>query len=213
MADAAGPPGIPLIQAVLTFSGALLAPIIGTIASLLSRSDLQRRQQETEYKMARFALLEKAITLGNALSDISKKRIDLSVAESEFLRLLSSLSEPAPPSPLDTLPFERRPFLIRIFMVPRPHSISGWIASSAFYIFLLYSFIGLMYPYISLQSGIPLDIFESSIVMLGFLVMLLISFLARRWAIRSAKAAIRRARDQFERETGSLTDNTLAQKS
>src|SRR5882757_3943796 len=51
MADATVSSSITLLQTILTFSGALLAPIIGTAASLISRSPLQRRQQAIEYRV------------------------------------------------------------------------------------------------------------------------------------------------------------------
>jgi hypothetical protein len=101
-----GPLNITLIQAVLAFSGALLAPIIGTIAALLSRSELQRKQQEAEYNIKRLDLIDKTITVGKSISNTLRVEIDVSLAQSEYARVLNSLSEPPPPSEQDLLPFE-----------------------------------------------------------------------------------------------------------
>ena len=52
---------------------------------------------------------------------------------SEYLRILSSIVEPEPPPPDKQLPFELLPFPVRMFLLPRPASLTGWIASSFFY--------------------------------------------------------------------------------
>jgi hypothetical protein len=135
MADVGGnSPNIILIQAVLTFSGVVLAPVIGTIVGLVSRSDLQRRQQETDYNIKRLDLIEKSISVGKTLSNALGVEIDVSQAQSEYTRVLTSLS--APVSRSDLLPFKRHPFPLSLIMLPRPASIGGWIAS-LFFIFTL----------------------------------------------------------------------------
>ena len=83
MPDATGGSlSITLLQTILTFSAALLAPIIGTIAGLLSRSTLQRRQQETEYKLKRLDLIDRTIDVGKSVSNTTGINIDISLCPS-----------------------------------------------------------------------------------------------------------------------------------
>src|ERR1700730_5008369 len=99
-------------------------------------------------------------------------------------------------------------------MVPWPHSIAGWILSSTFYIFLLYSslLLSFYYPmriYLFTHFGLEDDF---SITMLSIVTfMLIVAFTSRYLAIRSAKAAIRHAREKFEREKASLAHTELVQ--
>jgi hypothetical protein len=220
MADAGGsPPSITLLQAVLTFSGALLAPVIGTIVALLSRSDLQRRQQEIEYNIKRLDLIDKTITVGKSMSNILGIDIDVSLAQTSYTRVLNSLSEPTPPSEQDLLPFERYRLPMRLLMLPRPTSISGWIASFLFYIYLVSAFISV--PAFFFEKSVPPPTSVSPEIIeryyelqIGLLAGSLgIAIVARFWAIRAAKASVRRSRERFQRETDSSHADDLFHKS
>jgi len=211
MPDVGGPPSITLLQAVLTFSGVLLAPVMGTIAGLLSRSGLQRKQQEAEYKIKRLDLIEKAISVGRSVSNTLLVDIDVSFAQAEYLRVLNSLSEPEPPSEQDLLPFERYKLPIRLLILPKPTSISGWISSFFFYIYLICGIFYLMFgiltltvPSLSVRAeeapAREVDLMGLSIG--GVIASLAICAVARFWAIRAAKATIRRDREKFRREIG-----------
>ena len=69
------------LPAILTLSGALLAPVVGAIASWLTRSSPQRRLQETEYKKAQLDLIERSLTVGKLVSNMLGRSIDASAAE------------------------------------------------------------------------------------------------------------------------------------
>ena len=98
MADATVSSSITLLQTILTFSGALLAPIIGTAASLISRSPLQRRQQAIEYRVKQLELFDKAVSVGKSLSEALGKPFDGSIIEAEYYKLIRQLPEQPPPS-------------------------------------------------------------------------------------------------------------------
>jgi hypothetical protein len=204
MADTASAPSITLLQAVLSFSGVVLAPVIGTIAALLSRSAMQRRQQEIEYKIKRLDLIEKAVSVGHAISNNLQVTVDVSVAHGEYLKILNSLYEPEPPTEHELLPFERHSFPLRLLMLPKPTSVSGWIAIVVFYIYLV---TGLMSPVIFLSEHASslspekteeFDRFRTVSIIINVIVSFVLCALARWWAIRAAKASIRRDREAFE---------------
>jgi hypothetical protein len=206
-----GPPSITLLQAVLTFSGALLAPVIGTIAGLLSRSSLQRKQQEAEYKIKRLDLIDRAIGVGKTLSNSLGINIDISLAQGEYIRILRSIPESKPPPEQDLLPFERHSFPVRLLILPRPTSISGWIASTLFYMYLISAPLFLLtatsLSEFETRSPYSLEFSErrNKVLRTQMIIMpagsLLIAAGARFWAIRVAKATIRRDRERFQRET------------
>ena len=185
---------MPDTATLLTFSGALLAPIIGTIASLLSRSTLQRKHQETEYTIKRLDLIDRAIGVGKSVSNTLGTNVDVSLAQAEYMRILRSIPEIAPSQEQDLLPFERHSFLVRLLMLPRPSSISGWIASTLFYIYLIYTPIFVLYYSLGFSERVNDDLGPE--ILIGTLVIsLLIVAGARFWAIRAAKAALRRDRE------------------
>jgi len=134
MADATASSSIALLQTSLTFSGALLAPIIGTAASLFSRSPLQRRQQAIEYRVKQLELFDKAVSVGKSLSEALGKPFDGSVIEAEYYKLIRQLPEQPPPS-IEESAYEQQNFFMRLFWLPHPQTISGWIASSLYYIY------------------------------------------------------------------------------
>jgi hypothetical protein len=104
---------ITLFPAVLTFSAALLAPVIGAVVGLLSRTSLQRKQQETEYNIKRLELIEKIVGVGKSLSSDLGISVDTSLARSEYLRIVASVSEPEPPSIHTSLSMERHRLPVR----------------------------------------------------------------------------------------------------
>jgi hypothetical protein len=217
MADTAVPSALTLLPTVLTVSGVLLAPVIGALASLLSRSDLQRKQQEVEYKIKRLEMIEKAISIGKSISNNLATSVDVSLAESEYLRVLKSLPEPEPPSEQDLLPFERHSLPIRLLMIPKPLSISGWIAGFLFYIYLVTAVLTLFIPLADLEvatsTGMSREYDTNLLRFLNPILSLVIAVSARYWAIRTAKATIRHASETFRRETAPEAEAPIVQKS
>jgi len=205
MADATVSSSITLLQTILTFSGALLAPIIGTAASLISRSPLQRRQQAIEYRVKQVELFDKAVSVGKSLSEALGKPFDGSIIEAEYYKLMRQLPEQPPPSAEELRASQHRNFLVRLFWLPHPQTISGWIASSLFYIYSVMFFvtlvsIGLYFTilpdvasYLG-QEDEPLQVYFNPIMSL------LIAVPARYWAIRNAQQAMRRETARFDRE-------------
>ncbi|HEY4471038.1 MAG TPA: hypothetical protein VGN21_07690 [Stellaceae bacterium] len=204
MADATVSSSITLLQTILTFSGALLAPIIGTAASLISRSPLQRRQQAIEYRVKQLELFDKAVSVGKSLSDALGKPFDGSIIEAEYYKLMRQLPE-QPPSAEEFPADVQRNFLMRFFWLPHPQTISGWIASTLFYIY------GVMFV-ISLTSiGLYFTVLPDVLNYLGEgdeplqlyinpAVSLAIALPARYWAIRNTRQAMRRETARFDRE-------------
>jgi len=158
-------------------------------------------------------LIDKVIVVGKSLSNHLGINVDISRAQSEYLRIIASLSEPEPPSVTETLPFEQHHLPVRLFVLPMPTSMIGWIATFTYYINVLVAILLIivvpfsMYHLLQIfrMSGATIsggDIIASVIASFMYvLVPLLIAVLARFWAIRVAKATIRRDREKFERET------------
>jgi hypothetical protein len=204
MADPTASSSIALLQTILTFSGALLAPIIGTAASLFSRSPLQRRQQELEYRVRQLELFDKAVSVGKSLSDAIGKPFDGAIIEAEYYRLVRQLPEKPPPT-VEESAYEQRNFLMRLFWLPHPQTISGWIASSLYYIYAMMFVVSLVsiclyhtvlpdvLSYLD-EKDDPLQLYINPVVSLA------IALPARYWAIRSAKQAARRESARFDRE-------------
>jgi hypothetical protein len=151
MADVAGTgiPGIALLPAELALAGVLLAPVIGAIASLLSRPSLQRRQQELDYRKSQLDMIEKALTVGKSVSNTLGVQIDVSAVETEYRRVLSSITAPEhvgvePAAGMQATAFSafvKRPLVLRLLWLPRPQSLVGWIVASFYYITLVYFFL------------------------------------------------------------------------
>jgi hypothetical protein len=208
MPDAAASP-VTLFPAFLTFSGALLAPIIGVVVGLLSRTSIQRRQNEVEYNIKRLELIDKIIVVGKSLSNHLDIYVDISGAQSEYFRIMASLTESEPPSVNAMLSFEQHDLPIRLFMLPIPKSMVGWIATFTYYINVLVAIFLLIAMFLASEVqretrvlGEPFPIYLIILVLLAYmLVPLLIAVAARFWAIRVAKATMRRDREKFERET------------
>jgi hypothetical protein len=204
MADATASSSIALLQTILTFSGALLAPIIGTAASLFSRSPLQRRQQAIEYRVKQLELFDKAVSVGKSLSEALGKPFDGSVIEAEYYKLIRQLPEQPPPS-IEESAYEQQNFFMRLFWLPHPQTISGWIASSLYYIYSVMFVVSLIsiglyftvlpdvLSYLG-EGDDPLQLYINPVVSLA------IALPARYWAIRNAKQAMRRESARFDRE-------------
>lgn len=191
-------PGGAALPATLALAGALLAPIIGVIANALSRTSIQRRQQEMEYWKTRLDLIEKALSAGQSLSNALNVQIDVSNIETEYRRVLLAIREPKPPAIDTPMPFEQRAFLLRMVMLPKPAALAGWIATSTFYIFSIYF---VLYILVNILVEWPPHSLIPNLV-----VFIAIIFVARYGAIRSARAAIKHAREKFEREAAALRD-------
>src|ERR1700745_577658 len=111
MADPTASSSIALLQTILTFSGALLAPIIGTAASLFSRSRLQRRQQAIEYRVKQLELLDKAVSVGKSLSEALGRPFDGTIIEAEYYKLIRQLPE-QPPQRVGQSAYWQRDFIL-----------------------------------------------------------------------------------------------------
>lgn len=204
MADPTASSSIALLQTILTFSGALLAPIIGTAASLFSRSPLQRRQQAIEYRVKQLELLDKAVNVGKSLSEAAGKPFDGTIIEAEYYKLIRQLPEQPPPT-IEQSAYEQRNFLMRLFWLPHPQTISGWIATTLFYIY------GLMFIVTGISVGLYFSVLPDVMsymdegddpmqFYINPVVSLAIALPARYWALRNAKQAMRRESARFDRE-------------
>jgi hypothetical protein len=184
------------LKAVIGILAAVVAPLAGTVGAFLSRTSIQQKQQEIDFKKKRLELIEATVKVGQLMSDSLKCRLDLSSIETEFLRIVVSLPEPEPMDQRRT--FELSPLHIRIFRLPRPGTLAGWIASSIFYVFLCYLLIFIGWYGI---EGLPDDDQGLILVLIVAVACLFIIGCARYLAIHWAWAAAERERDRYNRES------------
>jgi hypothetical protein len=202
---------IALMPAILGFSGALLAPVIGTVASLLSRSPAQRKQQEAEYLTERLTVLEKAISVGQLLASATGTTSDFSLIRTEYLRLIFAISEKRAPAEDDLVALRQRPFVLRMLSLPHPRSLMAWILTATFYIFIVLLLamcvivLGVVRRNIVERTdtgasgvGYIIGTFIGAILMVLPFVLLILA--SRSLAFRISKALSRHERDQFDRE-------------
>jgi hypothetical protein len=194
------------LKIVLGFAGALLVPIVGAIASFLARTGTQRRLQEIELRKAQLDLIEKTVTVGRTISNALKASFDLSTLETEFLRIVISIPERVPPPPGQPMPFEESPLPIRIFRLPRPASLTGWMLSAAFYLFLIYLAI-----FVGWYGGTAVDDDRLGLALkiAVLCVCVAIIWLARYLAIRSARTALVRARSKYDHDSARMAEARL----
>jgi hypothetical protein len=193
----------PTLKTVLGFVAALLVPIVGAIASFVSRTGTQRRLQEIDLRKARLDLLEKTVAVGQTISNTLKASIDLSTLKTEYLRIVVSIPEPEPPSPGQPMPFEESPLPIRIFLLPRPASLTGWMLSAAFYLFLFYLVIFVVLYAGTIGDADRLDLVLKIFVLCACAVVI---WFVRYLAIRSARTALVRAREKYDRDTARVAE-------
>jgi hypothetical protein len=211
MADAAaGSSWVTLTPAVLTFSAALLAPIIATVASLLARSRLKRQEEQIDYRIKKLELIDKVLTVGKSLSNFLHEKIDASTTEIEYFKIVASLPEDEPIS--NNVIFGNARFT-NALRIPPPQSFAEFIVMWVYYLYLLVfaygvflsAFIGLD---LLLRVFIPVYhpplIFSPRlyvIILITPLPSLVIAALARHWAIQTARLRIRREKLKKQQDT------------
>jgi hypothetical protein len=101
---------------------------------------------------------------------------------------------------------------MRLVWLPYPQTVSGWIASTLFYIYLC------MFFFTLISIGLYHTIFPDITKFLGEgedelfqlyanpIISLLIVVAARYWAVHSARAALRGERARFNREAAEPAD-------
>lgn len=187
------------LTAVIAATASILVPVVGAIASFINRPRSQQKLQEIDIFKARLDLIEKAIKVGETVGTARRLRIDLSAIETEFLKLLVEAREAEPPRPDEPMNCEQGPFLVRVFLLPPPGSLIGWILSAAFYLFLIYALAALSYVLVTEGSRIPDAASIEALVIVLFMFKAVL--LAIRWsAIRLARSQRRQAREVFDRK-------------
>jgi hypothetical protein len=90
MAD--GLPNITLVQvqAVLGFIAALAAALAAPVFGFFARP----QQRHIDYKMRQLELIEKALAVGQGLSNLQQREVDVSMINTEYLKVISALPEP-----------------------------------------------------------------------------------------------------------------------
>ena len=204
MPDAVGSKDV-LLPAVLAFAGVVLAPIIGVTANLLSRpATLRRKQQETDYYLQKLALIEKTISVGTLISHSLRTDVDVSAILEEYQKMVQSLVYIDRKPEEYTLPLERHTFVIRVLMLPKPSTTSGWITLSVYYVSLM-----IMVTYFSLavaaiayslsDRGLPGTVyfiyhninFYYYFFCFVYIILIIAAIVCRREAIRAAKDLLR----------------------
>jgi hypothetical protein len=201
---AEGTIGIPggVLPAMLALTGVLLAPVIAAIANFLSRPSLQRRQQVLDYKKSQLDLIDKALTVGKSVSDTLGVQIDVSAVEIEYHRILSSLSEPEPTDDMVMVgrraaivafsAFLKRPWFFRLLWLPRPQSFGAWVATSAYYVLMLYwiMFIGtIVVPLLTTNRPAYIPATSKALLLVFLVVFPLMAYAARYVAVVKARSA------------------------
>ncbi len=179
--------------AIIAAIGSALVPIVGAMASFVARPRSQRELHLIDLTKARLDLLERTIKVGEVVSNHRRIRFDMSSIETEFLRVMVSVQEAAPPLPGEAMEFQKSPVIVRIFRLPRPMSLSGWILTAAFYMLLFYMIIFSTFWSIFSEKSEFIELKIGIIV-----VTLSVAWLMRWFAIRLAVRQRKFARDSYE---------------
>jgi len=181
-----------------------IAPLVVAIIGLIfARIGLSGKLEWEEYYLKRIELIEKILSLEPTIAKARPGGIDCSPLYEELadivarVRLMSlRIEEQA------QLDFYKQPLYKRFWKLPKPHGVGGWVASVIFYLYALCTLeyaAALVFVVKVFGVGLP-----AISIFMFIAISILIAWLGRHWAIRSATSAIilERARRQLLQKPG-----------
>jgi hypothetical protein len=181
---------------------AIIAAILGPIAAaiiamLISKVGISEKLKEVDYYFKRTELIEKILSLRAA--HYESQSFDAIPIVDELNEIAAYVRQTSfKQQDYERLSYFEQPRWKQLITLPKPRTIGGWIGSITFY---LYSFASFGYLYIATgnvpinraesPSGVPDDTAPDFILMGlgGFAGSVLIAWLGRKYAIKSARDA------------------------
>ena len=197
----------------------IISPII---AYIISRVGIAGKKNDIEYNLKRLELVEKIKQSINSLDDSIKQKHDWSILDKEIEDILIFVDATSNREPeREHIKFQGKSRISRIFILPKPQTIGGWVATIIYYLYgiatVVYLIMFIVSPSLTLlqetsnqiktpqettqQIAVPQDSIQQSTTtvsetytspLYGLIVSLALVLIARYFAIRSFNKAIAR---------------------
>jgi len=177
--------GIPqeYVPLVATVSGALLTPVIGTIASIAARVGLQSRIAQVDFLLKRLDLIKKALEVEAAFGDRLSRSDAIQTLKAEYVQAVAAIAAFARE--------DRARAIERVargrtgpgaWALPKPLSAFDWMPTVSYYLYVALSAI---YLFVALALVIAGHLEPALLVAAGVVVAHGIALLMRYWALRN----------------------------
>lgn len=173
----------------ITLIAPAVAALIGVAASLansfLARRELRTRIIEADYQSKRLEVLQRALSVQATLGDRALPKDEIESLKDEYRRVVEGVkrrcAEPAPVVAAPPPPVRRRRGL-RSLILPRPMTISGWLATPIYYLYAAVTIVYVLYAVVALTNWLGFrDMLD--FILMGGLVSALVAGAAHRWAL------------------------------
>lgn len=173
----------------LTVIAPAVAALIGVAASLansfLARRELRTRIIEADYQSKRLDVIQRALAVQETFGDRVLPHEGIQALKDEYLHVVACVRqrrEEPPPKPVRLPP--RRRTGIRSLLLPRPITISGWLATPIYY---LYGTVTIAYVLYAVIAAADVLGFREMLdfILMGALVSAVVAGAAHRWALTS----------------------------
>lgn len=200
--------------AIITAVTSIVASIVGLIGT---RTGTVEKLRRVEYLIKRTELIEKFLSL--QYNQIEKDKIPVSLLIDELIDISASIHNSSiRQQHQDQLDFDKRILWKRIFTLPVPSTVGGWIGSGIFYMYSLSSLIyfGMLVVVLRVDKSTeappgPQDL-PISAILGGLLVSALFAWGGRVWAVKSARnaAILKSAHGEIANRSVQAMDKSLA---
>ena len=182
----------------ITVIAPAVAAVIGIVASLtnsfLARREVRTKLIEADYHSRRLEVIQRALAVQETLGDYRLPSDGIQALKDEYLLVVEAVrrrseeqAKPAPPPPR----MQRRSG-VGSLILPRPMTLSGWLATPIYYFYAAVTAAYLIYAVVAAANVLGFRDMLDFIVM-GTLVSALVAGAAHRWALTSWDGANRAA--------------------
>ena len=181
----------------ITVIAPAVAAVIGIVASLtnsfLARRELRTRIIEADYQSKRLDVIQRALAVQETLGDRVLPSAGIQALKDEYLQVVAAVRQrrEEPPKKAAPVPM-RRGVGLRSLILPRPMTISGWLATPIYYLYATVTGAYVIYAVIAAANVLGFRDMLDFIAM-GGLVSALVAGAAHRWALTSWDGANRAA--------------------
>lgn len=193
-----------------TILAAVASPIVAAIVGLIvARSGTTAELRRVEYFLKRTELIEKLLSLQS--NQIKEDKFPVAPLIDELNDIAASIQQSSiRQQEQDHSDFDKRPLWKRIYKLPVPRTVGGWIGSGIFYVYSLGALayvVMLLIALVGVQTTLPTEV-----LLPGIFGSVLFAWLGRIWAVKSARvaASLDRARRENANKSAQVIDESVA---